>query len=64
MAKTLTRMDTFMVNIRALGYPGTRDEWDDWTSAVRMAIRLGIPPKDDNQKVVFDVVQEIWGDLL
>lgn len=59
-----TRLDHFMFNVRALGMEGTKAEWDETTALIRMCLRLGIPPKDETERILFEITETIWGDLL
>lgn len=64
MQKTMTRLDVFVANVHALGFGGTKQEWDDVTSLIRTAIRVGLGPQTEVEAILFTVVNEIWGDLL
>jgi hypothetical protein len=59
-----TRLDHFIFNVRALGMTGTKEEWDEATAMIRMCLRLGIPPETERQRVLFEITEAIWGDLL
>lgn len=64
MNTTLTRLDYFLFNVRALGFEGTKEQWDETTAIIRTALRHGIGPSNAEEAILFDVVKEIWGDLL
>lgn len=64
MQTTLTRLDHFVLNVRALGFGGTKEEWDETTAIIRTALRCGIGPNNAEEAILFDIVKEIWGDLL
>ena len=62
--KTRTRLDDFITNVEALGFTDTREGWDLTACFYRQAIRMGIGPTNDKERLFFGIVNEIWGDLL